>query len=84
MKKDKKLKLNSEIITRLGQNEIWGGASDTIGSGCTPGGGGGGVLIPWSNKPSCGLTCDTPERHCDFPTINDSCLSLCNGKCNDF
>jgi hypothetical protein len=27
---------------------------------------------------------DYNGRHCDIATINDSCLSVCDDKCNDF
>lgn len=87
---NKRLQLNKETIAKLEQSKIFGGGivgetgtgtggvnvSATIGSECVP--------VPASDKPSCAFTCDTPDNHCDFPTINDSCFSWCNGKCNDF
>ena len=41
----------------------------------------GGRNLNWSdtNEPSPGLSVG-----CDFPTINDSCFSWCDDKCNDF
>lgn len=65
----KSLKLNKKSVSDLNPTHIVGGASDS---------------------PTCNNTCascdcgpiDIPSF--DFPTINDSCFSWCNDKCNDF
>ena len=70
----KSLKLNKRSITNL-EHHVNGGAvlaSDSPGScdhtGC-------------SCVQTCALTC---PAWCDIPTINDSCFSWCDDKCNDF
>ncbi|KAB8154879.1 hypothetical protein EZY14_003080 [Kordia sp. TARA_039_SRF] len=68
----KALTLNKKSISSFNPNviEIKGGASDTGRVCCDP-----------------NFTKDCPPIEIptiDIPTINDSCFSLCNNKCNDF
>lgn len=69
-KKDfKSLKLNKKSVSHLDQlASVKGGNSYA------------GLCQPNSHQNTCLFTCG----HCDFPTINDSCFSWCDDKCNDF
>ena len=74
----KKLVLKKEIIAQPNQqsmNELKGGCTNSVTCG-NPGTETLGTCLCF--------TYDTPDHHCDFPTINDSCLSVCYDKCNDF
>lgn len=78
-KKLKKLTLKKETIAQLNQqamNDLRGGCTNSVTCGNQ-----GTETIAGA---TCMLTCDTPDDHCDFPTIKDSCFSLCYDKCNDY
>jgi hypothetical protein len=91
MKKLKKLTLKKEVIATLNNEKMVGIKGGTAGTNSTVCGNPTTETIGWNTciacityGESCGLTCDTPYNHCDFPTINDSCFSFCYDKCNDF
>jgi hypothetical protein len=66
----KNLQLNKASISNL--NSKYGGVADWPETA---------KYCPVPNEPSQWITCDDG---CDFPTINDSCFSWCDDKCNDF
>ncbi|AXG71642.1 hypothetical protein KORDIASMS9_03899 [Kordia sp. SMS9] len=71
------LKLKKQTVSNL-DSRVQGGVLPTFGIICAT------IYSYLQCEDITHTSKDYDGKHCDIATINDSCLSVCDDKCNDF